>query len=761
MISQSIALYLKALCVISMAFSIALPGQANPVDGWLHWRGPNQNGTSEETGVAETISLNDESLLWTYEISGRGTPVIANGRVYAWGYRGTGPDLREYLVALDEKTGDEIWSIGFNDFISDIVYSRYSIGSPTIDPETGNIFLHSTAGLVFSVSPDGEILWKFSMMERYGRLTFPNGRVGAPVIEGDLVILHFITSNWGADGPGRNRFYAFDKYTGELVWWCTPGIAPYDSSFASPVFEWRNGKRLMYAGTGCGNLVCIDALSGEPQWRYQMSIGGVNSSALLYGDSIIAIHGVENIDSSAMGRMVSLRLDVEPQTSEIGAPELDVTAENWRAPLEMFSSSPTLVGGRIFQVVKTGELVCVDADTGQIHWSLKLANSQLHASPLYADGKLFVPMESGDLYIIRPGDTEGEILHQLRLEGNLLGSPALWDGRLYQFSTQRLYVFDVGSEKVSWPTPEPAPEPGEPAQLRIRPAEFLLSPGQTQSFRVELLDANGVKIEDLDSAKVEWASYIPPTARVRSEVDGAFNERGELVIPAAADISAGAFLASYNGVSNVIRGRVIPSLPYEEDFEGFELNESHPQFEGMQFAYPPLPWIGARAKWEIHELDGDKVLYKTIDNMLFQRAVAFIGDPESSNYTIQADVMTEGSRRSMSAIGVINHRYIIALVGNWQELEVSSNHERIKEGVSFTIRPNQWYTIKARVDLNDDGSGVVRGKAWPRDEDEPSEWTIEVEHQNAHPRGAPGIFGFSPQNQHPVYIDNILVTPNH
>jgi len=180
----------------------------------------------------------------------------------------------------------------------------------------------------------------------------------------------------------------------------------------------------------------------------------------------------------------------------------------------------------------------------------------------------------------------------------------------------------------------------------------------------------------------------------------------------------------------------------------------------VKFAWPPLPWIGARFKWEIRSLDGQKVLAKTLDRVLFQRAITFIGHPRLKNYTIQADVMSEGNRRIMSVAGVINQRYIITLVGNAQLLEVSSNHDRVKASVPFTWRPKVWYRLKARVDVDSDGSGIIRAKAWWRGKEEPRAWTIEVPHQRAHTQGAPGLFGFSPQNQKRVYIDNIVVTPN-
>ena len=61
----------------------------------------------------------------------------------------------------------------------------------------------------------------------------------------DLVILHAITANWGTNGPARDRFYAFDKITGELVWTSTPGTTPQDTPLQPLVFEdLEDGRRV-------------------------------------------------------------------------------------------------------------------------------------------------------------------------------------------------------------------------------------------------------------------------------------------------------------------------------------------------------------------------------------------------------------------------------------------------------------------------------------------------------------------------------------
>jgi hypothetical protein len=179
----------------------------------------------------------------------------------------------------------------------------------------------------------------------------------------------------------------------------------------------------------------------------------------------------------------------------------------------------------------------------------------------------------------------------------------------------------------------------------------------------------------------------------------------------------------------------------------------------VAFAYPPLPWIGARFKFEVREKNGTKCLTKTIDNKFFQRATVFLGTSDAKNYTIEADVMSDGNKRKMSEVGIINQRYAIVLKGNDQKLEVSSNFERLRETVDFKWQPQSWYHLKSRVDIAPDGSGVVRAKAWKKGDPEPDAWTMEVKHKTAHQEGSPGLFGFSPQDMR-VYIDNVKVTTN-
>jgi hypothetical protein len=435
-------------------------------------------------------------------------------------------------------------------------------------------------------------------------------------------------------------------------------------------------------------------------------------------------------------------------------------------------------------VTEKGYLFWVDVNTGKIFWRHKLGNEQRNACPFYADGKIYVPIlddpasgsEGGEagtvgaLYIIKPSDEAPQELAHVALDGRCFGSPSAYNGKVYIQTTRHLYCFGKSGNNpglAAEHAPEQWPAAGEAKRLQIVPAEVLLKPGDVASFHVRKLDANGLTVGEVtDPKSIQWATYIPPTARVRATMKGSFNEDGKMVAGKDPVASAGAFEASLGNLKGYMRGRVLPGLPIKQDFESFQLTETTTNTveQPTAFAYPPLPWIGARFKFEVRDKEGNKTLTKTIDNSFFQRATVFMGDPNLKNYTIQADVMSEGNRRKMSDVGIINQRYLILLKGNEQKLEINSNLERLRvpskdEPSNFKWSPNIWYRLKARVDMNSDGSGVVRAKAWKRDEPEPDKWSLEVPHRTAHQSGCPGLFGFSPQEMR-AFIDNVSVTAN-
>lgn len=752
------------------ALALLSSGTFANANDWTNWRGPLQNGVSLEH-YTDAAKLADTPA-WTYDLRGRGAPVVVDGKLVLWGYRGETTDLIEVLAVMDAKTGKKLWEVEIPDYLSDSIYNRYTIGAPTVDPETKRIYLVSNAGRFVCYELDGKKVFELPLMEDLGRMTFPNSRVGSPVIEGDLVIIHYIFSNWGADGPAADRAYAFDKKTGELVWWTLPGVSPpVDSSFSTPVLETRDGKRVAYYTTGCGNLVCFNARSGKPYFRMPLCKNGMNPSVVLHKGKVITVHNDENVDSSDKGRMTAVQLPEKLASAAPGTETtvLPPTAEVWRNAIGATSSSPVVVEDTIYQLSDGGELFAIDANTGKDLWKLKLSNANLHSSPLYVDGLLYCPMMEGKLVVVKPSPTAGEIVQEIKLDGGdsaqCLGAPVVCDGVLYVTTTDKFYAFPIPNKGIKVdPVPVPEmPKAGKAVALQIIPAEVVIMRGSKQAFRIRSIDANGMVVSDKVEG-VKWESFIPPTAKVKATMDAQFNDAGELVVAADAKVSAGAFKGTApDGTFGTIRGRALKALPITEDFEAYELNDEFAADQGnpaYKFAFPPLPWIGARFKFQVMEKEGSKVFGKSFDRLLFQRATVFVAPSTLSNYTMQADVMTDGNARSKSDIGVINQRYLICLRSNAGKLEVSSNPERMIQTVPFKVSANTWYTLKTRVDVNADGSGVVKGKIWVKGQPEPEAWTIEAKVPRAHTQGSPGIYGLTAMNQKRVFLDNLSITEN-
>ncbi|MFN0127367.1 MAG: PQQ-binding-like beta-propeller repeat protein [Verrucomicrobiales bacterium] len=764
--------FFGSACWLACAFT---PVQAAD---WTQWRGPLQTGVSLEKYEKHLLP---EKPLWTSPLPAQGTPLIVDGKLYILGYRGEFDDLVETMTCLDAATGKLIWEKQFRDFISDTAYNRYAIGSPAYDAETKQLYLQTTNGVFICFdAATGDIKWSHSLMEGVGRLTFPNGRTGAPVVEGDTVIVHCITANWGAAGPANDRFYAFDKRSGELVWFTSGGLQPKDSSHSTPFIETRYGRRVMYSGTGDGNLYAFNARTGEPLFRFHLSKMGVGCSPVIAHNTVMGIHADENVDNSEIGRFVGVRLpkEVPPRqadpTKTDGTP-LPASAESWRHPFSSFTASATVVGDRVYQIAQTGQLICVDIKTGDLVFEKKIAESSLHSSPLYVDGYLYCPVKGGAregggvasfLHVFKLTPEGADAVQTVEMDGECNAQPAVANGLLYIATRIQLYCFDIADGAI---TAEAAPKtevpkPGPAAALRVIPQEVVLAPGGKASFRIQTVDANGLVVGD--AGPVKWESYIPPTARVKATADAAFNAAGEMV--AGKQISAGAFRATAaNGLTGVIRCRVMPASAQTEDFESFEIAQVHPTEPATTFAFPPLPWMGARFKWEVRDwvdpndpTKKSKALAKTLDQIFFQRAMTFIGTEAARNYTLQADMLTDGSRRLKSEVGLVNQRYLITLKGNENSISISSNYERFNVHTPFPVKANVWYVLKTRVDHQPDKSSIIRVKAWERGQPEPTAWSFEHAHVNGHDHGAPGVFGFSPQVQKRVFIDNIIVTPN-
>ena len=703
---------------------------------WPSWRGPNQDGSSSEIGLVSSWSLEGDNLLWKADFMGRSTPIVLNDRVYVIGRVGVDITEQERVACFDAKTGEMLWEHRFNVFHSTIPFNRLGWTSLAGDRETGYIYAHTISGVFACFNKDGKVVWSHSLTEEFGRFTGYGGRTVTPVVEGDFVILSFLNTSWGSHAAMRHRYFAFDKKTGEVVWTKTPGGPPKDTTYPVSVVAEINGRRLLIDGNSDGHVYAMDVKTGEKVWGFQVSQGPLNASVVVDGTRVYASHNRENTDTTVMGRVVCI--------DGTGTGDITETHELWRVDgIEAGYSSPAIADGRLYVVDSSANLHCLDGETGEVHWTHSLGTVG-KGSPVVADGKIYVTEVNGHFLILQPGENECKTLNTIQIErepghyAEIYGSPAIADGRVYFTTEEGLYCLGVqGSSASSQPAPVSGRagmrmSRGAPASVQIVPTEVLAQPGDSLQFSVRAFNDEGVQI--IGAKAAEWSL---------NGLSGTIDENGKLTLEPNQVGQAGTVSAKIEDLQNSARVRVIPPLPWQENFESIEEGKSPPH------------WVRATNRFAVREMDGNKILVKPPARRGLHRSNVYIGPPNMKNYIVQVDLLGTKPKRNMPDMGLIANRYTLEMQGNHQRLQVLSwrSDLRMAKWIDFKWEPNVWYTMKMRVDVVDD-TAHVKGKVWAKGEPEPEEWTITVEDPLPNREGSPGIYGYSPAE---IYYDNLKV----
>lgn len=748
-----------ALCVLAGSVATSLGAD------WYHWRGPWQTGVSPEKDLPSRWSPDplaaDSNLVWKAPYGCRSTPLVMKGRVFIINKVGQGITEQERVMCFDADTGKVLWEKPFNVFHTDIVSVRLGWTNLAGDPATGNIYAHATSGMFYCFDRDGKVLWSRSLTEEFGRISGYGGRICTPTVDNDLVIVGMVNSSWG-DQKGGTRWLAMDKKTGMPIWWQEPGGLPNDTFYSTPVVAPINGQRLLIVGGADGGLFAMKVATGEKVWSYPLSTGAVNSAPVVQGNLVYMGHGVENPDNNIQGRVVCL----DASKVEDGKPALVWKRDGIKAPF----ASPILHEGRLYMPEFTGRLHCLDAADGKSLWKKPYAyGREARGSPVLADGKIYVADVNSRFMILDPGPKKCVELHNQFFPSSdgttaveINGSPAVANGRVYFATSEE--IFCIG-KKGAKPAPEPAVtekvEAVDPqakaAHLQIVPADVVVYPGESVTFKVRAFDDKGRFLREV---KADWSLPAPPpppgAAKGPPPLNGKIAD-GKLTVAAKVNNQQGYVLAKADGLVGKARVRVPPRLPYREDFERYPVGAV------------PGGWVNTQGKFVIASLkDGGKVLKKvnTKASPLVARGNAYFGMPDLKDYTIEADVMGTKVGGDLPDVGIVANRYTLVLAGNVQKLRIVSWDAlpRVDQTIAWPWEANVWYRMKLTVEAKGDHA-IVKGKVWSRDQKEPEAWTVETDDPRPNLEGSPALYGYvtgivgdAPGTD--IFYDNVSILPN-
>lgn len=338
--------------VLILATTLCL--QTAMADEWPQWRGPKRDGVWRETGIIERFPSKQIALKWSAPISsGYSGPTVAAGRVYVTD-RVTKPAEAERVHCFDWQTGRSIWSHAYDCKYAGFGYTAGPRASVLIDDGLA-YSLGATGHLVCLDAARGTVVWHHDLKTEY-KIRMPNwGIAAAPVIEGDLVIVHI----GGDDGA---CLCAFDKRSGQPRWKALADVA----SYVAPIVIDQAGRRVVVCQTG-DRIVGLEATSGELLWGYPFPW-----QSWPIGIATPVVHQDLLLVSDAHQGTILLRLAHQKPGVEKVWHRKSKEVPGGKA-LHCLNSTPLIQGQHVYGADGRGILRCLRLDTGEHLWEDKTA----------------------------------------------------------------------------------------------------------------------------------------------------------------------------------------------------------------------------------------------------------------------------------------------------------------------------------------------------------------------------------------------------
>ena len=422
------------LCVALTALAAPLASAAE----WSQWRGPAFNGSTTETRLPEKFSPT-ENVAWVTPLPGQSgaTPAIWGDRVFV-----SSPDEktgRLLALCIDAGTGKVLWKreTGQN---RRAPRNNMASPSPITDGKTV-YFFYGTAGL-FAFDFKGDLLWSRDLEKDHGHNALMFGYSSSPLLyKGKLYVVAIRNrqqDRYGQAPPGETPSYllAIDPRTGKDLWKQTrPTDAAGEVEEAyTTALPYEFGGRSEILVFGADYLTGHDAETGKELWRW----GGYNPKHINHW-RIIASPVVAGELVVAVGPKHSTLFAVRPD----GAGRLDDSHVAWTFEKTIPDVSiPLYYQDRLYVLDDDRRIMtCLEPKTGAPKWQIELEGKHVfRASPLAADGRIYLMNEGGEVVVLAAGDPP-KILHRVAMGDQEFcrSSIAAAHGRLYIRTADKLY----------------------------------------------------------------------------------------------------------------------------------------------------------------------------------------------------------------------------------------------------------------------------------------------------------------------------------
>jgi outer membrane protein assembly factor BamB len=410
----------------TLTLTVALFAAATAVHAgnWPQWRGPDMNGVSAETNLPVSWTT-EENVTWKLPMP-------------AWS--GSTPAIWGEHIFLNVAEGDnlELWCVDRNKPAvlwkkhlsgGNVKMRKQNMSSPSPLTDGKTVWVMTGTGILKAFDFKGNELWMRDIQKDYGKFGLNWGYASTPLLHENALFVQVLHGN-NTDDP--SYILRLDKASGKTVWRVerpTTAIRESPDAYTTPMLV-RAGKNLELVISGGDYVTGHDLATGKELWRGGGFNVDNNPAYRVIASSVVA------------GDIVYVPTRVKPLQAFRAGGRGDITNSHrvWSFQNGPDVPTPVTDGKYFYSINDRGIVYCLDARTGaEIYGGQRLKPGTYSASPVLADGKIYITNEEGLTSVIKAGP-QFEILAENALNDYCLSSPAISDGQMFIRTTTHLWA---------------------------------------------------------------------------------------------------------------------------------------------------------------------------------------------------------------------------------------------------------------------------------------------------------------------------------
>src|ERR1041385_8961930 len=406
--------------------SVAVGAQQGSKVWWPQFRGPNSSGLGE--GKPPVNFGPDQYVLWKTAVGpGLSSPIIWGGRIFLTEF--DRENKRLSTLCIDRRTGKILWrrTVAPEQIEEVHAISSPAGATPVTDGERVYVYFGSYGLLCYDLN--GNLKWE----RRLPLPENPYGAVASPIVAGEFLVLNH---------QGKDAYLlAVNRRNGQTVW--KTDRSKFQYGWSTPVY-WRHDgiDEIVVLGGDFGpnqRLMAYNLADGAERW-WVAGLPPCGKSTPVIGGGMVFLAAPDIImDVEAEKRNPERAAQIYANNASRvmairpgGKGEVNQTHVAWSEHKGTPGvPSPLYYNGRLYTVQNGGIVFSRVAKTGELVYSGRMgALGYYYSSPVAADNKIYFASEEG-VVIVLDGGEELKVLARNKLDGRILATPAIVDGKIY------------------------------------------------------------------------------------------------------------------------------------------------------------------------------------------------------------------------------------------------------------------------------------------------------------------------------------------